>query len=273
MTCSYLTLKRLLKRKETVMIQITKEQIDMIPMLHVVLTEKRDERLPTVIYYHGFTSEKDSSLTLAYKLAERGIRTILPDSLYHGERKEAISDEQLHLSFWDIVVQNIKELPKIVTYLENKQLLERENIGIGGTSMGAITTYGALKTYDWIKTAATFMGTPQLKTFATMLIEQINKTEPGSITDEKKREVLKKIAPYDISNDSKTLNERPLFIWHGDEDPVVPFEHDLHFYEQIKHEYKTQDHLLFLREKNRGHHVSSWSIREGADWLYKFLRN
>src|SRR5690606_23869380 len=57
-----------------------------VPLLHVAKETVRNQPLPTVIYYHGFNGEKESSLTLAYKIAEKGLRVILPDAPLHGER-------------------------------------------------------------------------------------------------------------------------------------------------------------------------------------------
>src|SRR5699024_1376835 len=147
------------------MIQIEKEVFHNIPILNVCETDKNDRALPTVIYYHGFNGEKESSLTIAYKIAENGYRVILPDSHLHGERKENISQTELELAFWEVVEQNIKELADIREYITAKKLTIPEKIGIGGTSMGGITTYGALKQYDWIQAAASLMGTPKMTTY------------------------------------------------------------------------------------------------------------
>ncbi len=47
----------------------------------------------------------------------------MPDSKLHGKRQEHISERELDLSFWDIVIANIEELNDIKNYLEEKQLL------------------------------------------------------------------------------------------------------------------------------------------------------
>ena len=95
------------------MINLQKEIIGEIQLLHMVKEEIANNALPTVIYYHGFNGEKESSLTPAYKMVEKGLRVILPDSQYHGDREGGIHPREKEVAFWEIVFQNIKELKQI----------------------------------------------------------------------------------------------------------------------------------------------------------------
>src|SRR5690625_5255775 len=122
------------------MIGIYKRKAENIPYLVIVNHDKELEALPTVIYSHGFTSAKEHNLPLAYLLAEKGFRVILPDSKYHGEREQAPSDLKRQLSFWDSVMQNVKELQIIKDKLDEEGLIMEQKIGLAGTSMGGITT-------------------------------------------------------------------------------------------------------------------------------------
>lgn len=253
------------------MIHIYNERIENIPVLHVVQANKVTEQLPTVIYYHGFTSEKESSLTLAYKLAEHGVRVILPDSYLHGERARDMSLEKLYLSFWDVVLKNIEELETIVFHLRQLKLIDKENVFVGGTSIGAITTYGALCAYDWITGALAFMGSPNFIDFAKFLVERFNKESTEPIDEQEVNKVLEKIAPYDLAERRALLNGRPLFIWHGTADSVVPIDYNEQFYEQLQKEAHV-DNVYFVREKDRAHHISTQSTREATAWFVKLLK-
>lgn len=253
------------------MIHIMKKSIHSIPVLEVVQADKATKALPTVIYYHGFTGEKESSLTIAYKIAQNGQRVILPDSILHGERHDPTFKTDLGLSFWDIVMKNIKELEEIKTYLLENNLTYSDRIGIGGTSMGGITTYGALRTYPWIKTAVVLMGTAKMTEYAKVLIDHYNSEKETAIQQETVDEVLDMLQEYDISLNPDTLNNRPLLIWHGEEDKVVPFTLSKKFYEEIEHLYKNKNQIKFLPEKGRSHHISKTSIAETAKWFHTFL--
>lgn len=259
------------RRKGKIMIHIYNEKIDQIPVLHVVRANWTTEKLPTLIYYHGFTSEKESSLALAYKLAERGIRVILPDSYLHGERSEDISLRELNMAFWDVVITNIEELQTIRHYVTETGLALQDRLIVGGTSMGAITTYGALRVYDWIYGGLAFMGSPSFVDFANLLVERLNENSSTPINEDDVAKVIEKITPYDLAQRPSALNSRPLFIWHGTADDVVPIAYNERFYRELLKDDRLRKNIHFLREKDRAHHVSTWSIREATTWLVELL--
>src|SRR5690625_2126310 len=101
------------------MIGIIEQQMNNIPVLHVVEATKEKDALPTVIYFHGFTSAKEHNLPFAYLLADHGYRVILPDSQYHGEREmKDVSSVKKQVSFWNIVMNNVVELEGIKKEME-----------------------------------------------------------------------------------------------------------------------------------------------------------
>lgn len=77
------------------MVIIQSEKIADIPVLHVVKEGKRQEKLPLIIFVHGFTSAKEHNLHFGYLLAEAGYRVVLPDALYHGEREQQLTNEKI----------------------------------------------------------------------------------------------------------------------------------------------------------------------------------
>ncbi len=154
------------------MVIIEQEQLAGVPVLHVVKPEKRDERLPLIFFIHGFTSAKEHNLHFGYLLAEAGYRAVLPDALFHGERDEGLSERKLQLSFWDIVVRTITEIEEMKNDLVSRGLADRERIGLAGTSMGGIVTFGALAVYPWVKAAVALMGCPNYSAFFDEMIEE-----------------------------------------------------------------------------------------------------
>ena len=81
---------------------ILKRSVNQIPVLEVVLKELREERIPVVIYYHGWQTSKELVLTQGRKIAQQGIRVILPDAMNHGERKQPVSSIPSY-TFWDSI--------------------------------------------------------------------------------------------------------------------------------------------------------------------------
>lgn len=249
------------------MISIYHKIINKIPSLIVVDSTLEKEPLPTLTYYHGFTSAKEQNLTLAYLLAEKGFRIVLPDSKYHGERESTITANELELSFWDIVLQNVVEVAEIKEFLDQEGLLLNNRFGLAGTSMGGITTSSALTQYPWIKVAAVLMGSPKNVVYANLLIKEYKKGGNLAATEEEIDRLLKQLAHYDLSVQFDKLNDRPLLFWHGEADSVIPFDHAHSFYsEAIKH-YKNPDNIRFIKEANRDHRLSHYAVLETVKWF------
>src|SRR5690625_255240 len=253
------------------MINLQREVIGEIQLLHMVKEEIADKTLPTVIYYHGFNGEKESSLTPAYKMVEKGLRVILPDSQYHGDREGGIHPREKEVAFWEIVFQNIKELKQIKDTFVEKGLTDATRIGVGGTSMGGITTYIALAQYEWIKAGAVLMGTPNITQYGQQLIERFNASHKEKLAKKDVENTLQQLQQVDLSLHPEKLEQRPLSIWHGVEDNVVPVSLTDEFYEKIVKSYNTTEKLYYLREENRMHHLSKLSMVTAAEWFQKHL--
>ena len=253
------------------MIGIYTETIQTIPCLVVVDAEKKNEALPVITYFHGFTSAKEHNLPLAYLLAEKGFRVVLPDSMYHGEREPDIPKLKKQVSFWNIVMQNVKELATIKSFFESKGLILEDRFGVAGTSMGGITTSAALSKYSWIKVAAILMGSPKITTYAKTLVESFKKVGDLPVTEEMIESLYEQLENYDLSKQPEKLNDRPLLFWHGESDSVVPFDHSYTFYDEVQMVYRNKENIKFIKEPNQNHKVSRSAILETVKWFDKHL--
>lgn len=254
------------------MIGIYEKDINTIPSLIVVDEDNKGKPLPVITYFHGFTSAKEHNLPLAFLLAKRGYRVILPDSLYHGAREGKISPAKRQTFFWEIVLQNVKELEDIKDYVDESNLLLDERFGVAGTSMGGITTSAALTQYDWIKTAAVLMGTPKLTDYAKALVDHFQQKN-GKLprTEKEINRLYEHLTHYDLSKQPEKLKERPFLLWHGKADEVIPFEHTYTFYKQNESLYSNPLNFKFLSEANRGHKVGRYATLETVKWFTKQL--
>ncbi|MGI2327439.1 serine aminopeptidase domain-containing protein [Planococcus sp. YIM B11945] len=253
-------------------VKVEREQWGGIPLLHIAPENGFNAKLPTVVFFHGITSAKEHNLHYAYQLAEKGIRVLLPDALLHGERAEALTEMQLIVRFWEIVLTSIKELDYINETAHAKQLVAGE-IAIGGTSMGGITTLGALTAYPWIKAAAVMMGAGNYVELSNAQITQFeSRGYKLPITIEEREQLQNTLALYDSTKHPHTFNRRPLFFWHGEQDPVVPFEPTFNLYTSLLEEYaEVPERLHFMREKESGHAVSRQGMLAGTAWLAKHV--
>jgi uncharacterized protein len=246
-------------------ILVEKLYIHEIPALHIVKEEYRLNSLPFVIFVHGFGSFKEKNLHYAYMLAEKGFRVVLPDALYHGERTSQ-NQHELAFHFWEIVLTTIHELEDIKNHYLSSGLIDEERIGVAGTSMGGIITFGALTQYKWVKVAASLMGSPYYLAFAERQINELRErgiTIP--LTEEEQAQLLQQLKPYDLSLQPEKVNNRPTFLWHGKMDPVVPFEYSFQFYEMM---VKTNARIDLLVDERAGHKVSHEGLLRMVDWFH-----
>jgi uncharacterized protein len=251
-------------------ILVEKLNINGIPSLHIVDKEIASKQLPLVIFIHGFTSAKEHNLHYAYLLAEKGIRVVLPEALFHGERQEGLNQKELSFRFWEIVLTTIEELKGIKEYFEAKELIDIERIGLAGTSMGGIITFGALTKYKWIHSAVSLMGSPYYQSFARLQIQEMKKRGIHlPISDVEQNKLIEQLKNYDLSLQPEKLRNRPLFLWHGKLDQIVPFEYSSQFYDTIKNkEYMVE----FIADEKAGHQVSRDGLLRTVDWFETHLK-
>jgi uncharacterized protein len=254
------------------LILVEKKRVKHIPVLHVVKQKQFSERLPLIVFLHGFTSTKERNMHAAYLFAEKGFRVIMPEAKYHGERTEGLSEKELGFRFWEIVITSIEELTIIKDELVKEGLADESRIGVVGTSMGGITTLGSLARYDWIKSAVSLMGNPSFEQFAIWQLNELEKRNVKiNLSKEEIADLLNQLKKYDLSLQPEKLNKRPLMFWHGKLDPIVPYEDAYHFYEQIRESYEGTALLEFITDENAGHIVSNKGVIQAAKWFEKHL--
>ncbi|MDZ5470309.1 alpha/beta fold hydrolase [Bacillus sp. 31A1R] len=255
------------------MIVVENKRIGEIPLLHLAQKELFDEKLPLVIFVHGFTSAKEHNLHYAYLLAEKGFRVVLPEALYHGERKPTLSKHDLNIRFWEIVLKMIDDLDLIKTYFEGENKIDSQKIGLAGTSMGGIVTLGALTKYPWVKSAVSLMGMPYYEKFALWQLEELKKnniTLPLAQSD--LDQLLNQLRELDLSLQPEKLANRPLLFWHGKQDTVVPYHFTYQFYKEIKTLYKKNpEYLQFISDEHADHKVSRDGVLKTVEWFEKHL--
>lgn len=243
-----------------------------IPLLHVY-SEELTTDAPIVIFLHGFQSAKENNLHYAYQMVRKGIRVILPDAYLHGDRDKGLNEMEMNLHFWEIVFTSIKEVEFLYQQLQQKGLLTHGKLGMAGSSMGAITTFGAMKQYNWIKAASACMGTPGYEEFFEYLLKQVESlglTWP--VPEEQVNKLRKMVSLYDITKTPELFAGRPVLFWHGMKDKVVPFEPTYRFYEQLRDYYEDYpERLKFVEDAQAAHKVTREGVAEATSWLAEHL--
>jgi uncharacterized protein len=255
------------------LVVVEKDKVENIPLLHVVKESKKLEKLPLVIFIHGFKSVKERNLHYAYLLAEAGFRVVMPEVLYHGERDQGLNEKEFYIRFWEMVLNTIDEIKRLKESYLKKGLIDSEKIGLAGTSMGGIVTLGALTQYKWIKAAVSLMGMPSYEEFSLWQLEQLNAqglTLP--LTAEQIDEQLRILREYDLSHQPEKLDNRPLLFWHGKKDPLVPYPLTHQFFEKVKPNYQDDpEKIRFITDQRAGHNVSLEGVEATVDWFIHYL--
>ena len=249
---------------------IVKEELwNGIPFLHIVEDNSEQQELPVLIFLHGFTSAREHNLHYAYNLAKKGIRVLLPDAHLHGVRDQNLDEAELSLRFWEIVMTSIEEVNVLQDELKKRGLVTTEKISVGGTSMGGITTLGSLAIYEWVDAAIVMMGAPGFVELSKAQISQVEaKGFKLPITEEEKHQLFNQLSMFDLTKNPSALNGRPVYFWHGKNDPVVPYAPTYAFYESIKEAYEGQPgRLVFVTDKAAGHAVSRPGMLDAVNWL------
>jgi uncharacterized protein len=245
---------------------VMEEVWESIPLLHVY-EEQMDEHTPIVIFLHGFLSAKEHNLHYAYQLVQQGIRVILPDALFHGKREENLSEEQMNMKFWEIVLQSIKDVHTLHEQLKLKNIVVHDQIGIAGTSMGGIVTSGCLAVYQWVKTAGICMGTTSFTKLAQYQLELLKaKGVMLPIVEEQQQAMLAKLASYNLEDHKEVWAHCPIVFWHGKKDTVIPFNMSHEYYEQLIEENSSKQ-INYISEAKAGHTAS----RDGTLQVTQFL--
>lgn len=221
-------------------LSIEEHVLGTIPVLEVVPEHKLNQKLPLIIYYHGWQSQKELTLTQGRYLAREGFRVILPDAFNHGQRKNPMTDIP-SLTFWQSIHTNLFEFGYIVDALQKLGLAD-DNIGVGGVSMGGMTTTALITHHPEIKAAACVMGSPKLVTYRDRIFKHASQMD--RFFPEDYNHLLSWIPEYDLSLNVDTIDGRPLLFWHGRQDVVVPYQHVVEFIE----ENREKENIQFIEE-------------------------
>lgn len=201
------------------MIEIETRRLAEHHLLHAFPVGNKSKPLPTIIFYHGFTS---SSLVYSYfavALAQAGFRVIMPDAPEHGDRFSGNAQERMG-RFWQILQQNIQEFAALRAAIAAENWLLDERLAVGGASMGGMTALGIMTQHPEVTCVASLMGSGYFTELARTLFP------PSALETPAQREafddIVAPLAKWEATAQLERLADRPLLLWHGLDDDVVP---------------------------------------------------
>jgi len=192
------------------MIELETRQFAGIETLHATPAGQRAQPLPTVVFYHGFSSSKLVYSYFAVALAQAGIRVVMPDARDHGARFNGDATARLG-QFWQILHSNLLEFDPLQRALYDAGLIKEARLAVGGASMGGMTALGIMTRHPEVKCVASLMGSGYFTTLARTLFP------PADL-----QQAIVPLTDWEVSRHLPRLANRPLLLWHGEEDDVVP---------------------------------------------------
>lgn len=121
----------------------------------------------TVLFFHGFTANKDVQKPDLDMFAKEGYLLIGVDNWGHGDRLHPDFEnhfdpegENIEQRFIEAVENTAVEVPALIDALTDQDLVNTDKLGIIGISMGAFISYKVLVTETRISAAALFIGSP-----------------------------------------------------------------------------------------------------------------
>lgn len=265
-------------------------------------------RLPVVIVLHGTGGNKESQRDFLGELVQRGIIGVAIDARYHGARSGAGQGSEAYVAAiaraWKTPAGQPQEHPfyydtcwdlwRTVDYLQTRDDVDPDRIGMIGFSMGGIQTWLAaaadgrvkvavpaiaVQSFRWSleheawqgrartiaaahRAAAADLGEPQVN--ARVCRELWGKVIPG-ILDQ-----------FDCPSMIRAFAGRPLLILNGELDPNCPIGGARLAFttaEAAFREAGSPDKLKIMVAPGVGHQVTTEQRAAALDWLENWLKS
>jgi dienelactone hydrolase len=247
-------------------LDVSKVELAGIPCLYIK-PNFIDGELPTLVFYHGWSSRKENSRFLAEIIAYNGYAVILPDNIDHGERGSLDYDAEgvIQENFWRIILNSVDEFKLIIKDAVVKLAVNPYRLAVGGHSMGGFISSGIFAANPKIKTLICINGGSAWEKAEEIYYEKDGKRLSSGFE-------LDKIRQYDPIMFKDSLYPRPMLLLHGDSDTSVYIDIQKYFYNEMLKVYCDCPEKIKLFEVQRLNHDKTVGMMEEAvRWLDMYL--
>ncbi|HEC2163577.1 TPA: alpha/beta hydrolase [Klebsiella oxytoca] len=203
-------------------------------------------RRPLIVLFHRFMASRELDANLGYILAKAGYSVVCPQAALHGVKDNATLRAA---SFWPILLDTLEKFPALLAACQQEKLGDISRLGVMGSSMGGFAVLGAMARYPAIQAGAAYMASGY---FADAILT-IHPPSGETVAD-----YLRGLAPYNLAGKEAVLAQRPLFLWHGEQDTIV----DVRYTERLR-EAINSDSLTCIIDPQAGHKITQLSVEEG----------
>ncbi len=238
-------------------IEAEKKMIGHIPCLHI--KPKKVDVYPTLLLYHGWTSNKENQLFLGSILASQGMGVIAPDAPFHGERgsEDLTAQGAAQVYFWRTVLQAVDEAPAVIGEICTWPDVDKDHLALAGISMGSILSSAVFMDHPQFSLYISFIGTGNWVSFARQRDPSGN--DP---TADQMRVILQK----DPASRTELVRNRPVLLLHGDSDPLVDVRLQREFFDRIKTKNE-ENTAQMIETPGLGHFLELDMIEAAVRWL------
>lgn len=246
------------------------------------------ERLPLVVYLHGFGSDKTSGLEYGYKLAEAGLYFVGVDCWLHGDRSnDDLSAKRFsgiypsetgidtYILMHEIVQRTSEEFGGLIKHFQTDPQVNVERLGVTGFSMGAFATFMIAANYSQVKAAVAIGGKPAFqKAWDDIVLgagtyEQWRESMEALARESTERSAY--MAQIDPFKKLSVFAPKPLLMINGDRDTDQPFIYSLELYRKLKPLYEEHRDCLQLSMPPIEHSLTPALLDEACQWMKKHL--
>jgi dienelactone hydrolase len=227
-----------------------------IPFLMRVtdIAGRADAPRPVVIVLHGTGGNKEAMRPWLDDLTDLGFAAVAIDARYHGDRVPGIKGSTAYVEAitkawrtpagrpreYPLYYDTVRDIWRLLDYLETRPDVDKSRIGMIGTSMGGIQTILAASVDDRVKVACPLIAAQSFgwslahdqwqgraKTFLATHDAAARDLGEPAVNARVCRAVWDKVVPgltsdFDMPNLVPLFAGRPLFLANGEADPNCP---------------------------------------------------
>lgn len=237
------------------------------PALHAAPADPIDRPLPTVLLYHGFTRSKELDSNLAVMMATAGLRVVMPEADGHGERFDGDATARQR-RFWHILRTCLDEMPSLREDLLSRGWVQDARLGVAGLSMGGFVALGALARFGWLRAGVSWMGAVNFREISRTVHPPLGRYDEQ--TAEAHDACMAQLHPDEPGQRLAQLATRPLMLWHGERDEVVPFRESAGLHAEMTR-LGLADRLEWVADPVATHKLNEAGARAGVAFLERVL--
>lgn len=229
---------------------------------------------PVIISLHGAGGSKhDIAPETIESVTARGITLLTIDAYLHGDRAPAGFNLQApgafrSMLFLEIIAHTAQDLFTVVAFLRDRAAIDGDHIGLRGGSMGGYIALSAVSIGLTVEAVLSLAGGGDYLQWFPRRIKVDGPDAPDAGELHEHEDLVRRIDPL---HHLTSFPPRPVFLIHGERDPLSPIGGDQALYRALVPRYQEQpQNCLFLR--HAGEHATPPLIEDvGWQWLMRCI--